>query len=260
LARLGAHICLAARNEERGNDAAAKIRATTGNEQVTFLGADLSSTGGVRKLAATVREQAPALDILINNAGAMFGKRTENEDGIEKTFALNHLAYYSLTLELLPLFEKAPGARIINVASQAHRGATLDFSDLQCKRNYEGWRVYKKSKLANILFTRSLAPRLSGMDITVNALHPGFVATNFGTANAYLPKIVWRGLTSLFAIDVESGAKSSVYLASAPEAARLCGRYINKCAEAIPSPAARDEKAATKLWLASEEMTGLRFP
>ncbi len=259
LARGGARVIIAARDARRGEAAAADIRAATGNGAVEFIAADLSLTAGVRDLAASVRAEAPRLDVLINNAGAMFGKRRENADGIEKTFALNHLAYFALSLELLPALRTAAPARIVNVASQAHKGETLDPADLQMKRKYDGWRAYKRSKLANILFTRSLARRLEGSGVTANALHPGFVATDIGIANAYVPKPLWRLLTTLFAINPEEGAKTSLHAATAAEVKGANGRYFAKCAEATPDAPARDDEMAETLWAKSEEMTGIRL-
>lgn len=259
LAERGASVILAARDSARGEAAVAAIRTATGRDAARFIQADLSTTAGVRGFAATIAAEMPAVNVLINNAGAMFGKRSENADGVEKTFALNHLAYYTLSLELLPLLKAAVPARIVIVASEAHRGIALDSRDFQFKRGYDGWKAYKRSKLANILFTSVLARHLEGTGITVNALHPGFVATDIGSANAYLPAIFWRLLTTLFAIGVEDGARTPVHLASAPEVARTTGRYFIKCAQSLPSPAARDMQMAERLWSASEALTGQAF-
>lgn len=200
LTRRGANVILVGRDPGRGEAAVATIQRTVPGASVAYLAADLSSQQQVRALAAALSERLDRLDILINNAGAMFGKRTLSADGIEMTFALNHLAYFLLSHLLLDLLGRSGAARIVNVASQAHRGVRLDFDNLQGQRHYSAWRAYKCSKLANLMFTYELARRLQGSSVTVNALHPGFVATDIGVRQALLPGWLWQGLT-LFALD-----------------------------------------------------------
>ena len=180
LAEEGARVLLVGRNEPKGQRALATIRARAKGADLAFLRADLSRMSEIRRLAATVAETEPHLDGLVNNAGGIFDKRQETEDGFERTFALNHLNYFLLTNLLLAKLRAAPAGRVVNVASRAHVGGQIAFDDLHLTRGYKGWRAYKQSKLANILFTRALARRLEGSTVTANALHPGFVRTRFG--------------------------------------------------------------------------------
>lgn len=255
LARRGAGVIVVGRDQSRGEAAVATIQRAPRDANATFLAADLSSQQQVRALAATVGRHIERLDILINNAGGMFGQRAFSADGIEMTFALNHLAYFLLSHELLGLLERAGSARIVNVASEAHRGVRLDFDNLEGQRNHSGWRAYKCSKLANLLFTQELSRRLRGTGVTVNALHPGFVATDIGVRQGMLPGWLWKGLT-LFAIEPEEGAKTSVYVACAPELASTSGEYFVKSRPARPSAAALEREAAERLWAVSERLTG----
>jgi NAD(P)-dependent dehydrogenase (short-subunit alcohol dehydrogenase family) len=195
--------------------------------------------------------------VLLNNAGAIFNHRMATDEGFERTFALNHLAYYVLTNLLLDRLKASAPARVVNVASEAHRGATLDFADLQTTRNYSGWLAYKRSKLCNILFTRALARRLAGTGVTANALHPGFVATDFGNNNDGIFRAGLGLAKRVMAIAPAEGAKTSVYLASAPEVADLTGLYFDKCAAREPSVAAQDDRSAAALWRESAELTGI---
>lgn len=256
LAERGASVTIVGRDAARGHSALAAIRAGSGNPTVDFLQADLSDQTAIRSLAEAFTDRHPRLDILVNNAGAMFGTRQESAQGHEMTFALNHLGYFLLTLLLLPALQAAAPARIVVVASEAHRGATLDFDDLQAKRRYHGWQAYKRSKLANILFTHELARRLDWQQVTVNALHPGFVATEIGVRHGFLPGFVWW-LAKRAATDVETGALTSVHLAASPEAEGMHGRYFIKCRPAKSSAAAHDRACALRLWEESARMTGL---
>jgi NAD(P)-dependent dehydrogenase (short-subunit alcohol dehydrogenase family) len=218
--------------------------------------ADLSDQTQVRRLAEDFQGRYPRLDVLINNAGAMFGARQLSADGIEMTFALNHLGYFLLTNLLLPSLRAAAPARIVNVASRAHRGVALNFDDLQHGRRYLGWKAYKRSKLANLLFTYEMVRQLNGAAVTVNALHPGFVATGIGVSNGFIPGVLWK-TASLAAIDTEKGAKTSVYLATAPEVHGITGRYFVKCRPQESSQASYDREAAKRLWEISADLTGL---
>lgn len=256
LAERGAEITIVGRDDRRGHDAAAAIRTAARNDRVQFLKADLSDQVSIRALATAFADRHERLDVLINNAGAMFGKRLESAQGYEMTFALNHLGYFLLTLLLLPVLHAAAPARIVIVASEAHRGVTLDFEDLQAHHRYSPWRAYQRSKLANILFTHELARRLDWQDVTVNALHPGFVATDIGIRQGFLPGFVWW-LAKRTAIDVEEGALTPVYLAASPEAHGIHGRYLSKCRPANASTAAQDRATAARLWEESVRMTGL---
>jgi NAD(P)-dependent dehydrogenase (short-subunit alcohol dehydrogenase family) len=254
LARMGARTLLVARDRARGESAAAEIRESCGGRVAEVLVADLSSQSEVRRLAREVRERVPRLDLLVNNAGAIFAEREVSADGLEMTFALNHLGYFLLTLELLPLLERAPGARIVNVASTAHERGTIDFGDLQGERAYGMWKAYQQSKLANVLFTRELARRLGGRGVTANALHPGVFASGFGrNGRGFFSRLVMLGAP--FLSSPEKGARTTLHVATSPELGGVTGRYFSDCREKIPSKAARDDQAALRLWQVSEELT-----
>jgi retinol dehydrogenase 12 len=258
LARRGARVIIVGRSLEKTETTAGQIRAQFAMTGVEALVADLSSQAEVRRLAEQVQARCDRLDVLINNAGAMFLKRVESVDGIEMTLALNHLSYFLLTNLLLPLIKASTPSRIVNVASDAHKGASLHFDDPQAQRKYSGWRAYKQSKLANILFTNELARRLDGTRVTVNSLHPGFVRTNF----LHAVEGRWRGrliraIADRIAISPEQGARTSIYLASSPDVAGVTGRYFVKEKPVTSSAQSRDPAAAQRLWRMSEEMTGL---
>ena len=256
LARLGAAIIIVGRDRKRGETAAAELSEVAGADAVTFVPADLSIQSEIRRLGTIVGERYGRLDVLLNNAGAMFGKRTLSKDGIEMTFALNHLGYVLMCETMMPWLRAAGHARIVNVASEAHRGVSLPFDNLQGERGYNAWRAYKRSKLANLLFTYELARRLEGGAITVNALHPGFVATEIGVRNRFLPNLVWR-LVSLAAITPEEGARTSVYLASSTEVADAHGQYFVKCVPTDSSRQSRDRTAAERLWKISTALCAI---
>jgi NAD(P)-dependent dehydrogenase (short-subunit alcohol dehydrogenase family) len=255
LAARGARTLIVARDRARGEETAAGIRAETGNPRVEALVADLSSRAEVRRLAGEVRSRLPRLEILVNNAGAIFDGRRVSPDGVEMTFALNHLGYFHLTLELLPLLATAGAARVVNVSSSAHQRGRMDWDDLQGEREYSMWKAYCQSKLANVLFTRELARRLAGTRVVTNALHPGAIATGFGKNSPGL----FRALVILgapFLKTAETGARTTVHVATAPELASVSGRYFQDCRERQPARAARDDGDAARLWRISEEMTG----
>jgi NAD(P)-dependent dehydrogenase (short-subunit alcohol dehydrogenase family) len=255
LARMGADVVAVGRDQARADATAGRIRAATGRT-VDMLLADLSSQAEVRRLAETVRSRYDRLDVLVNNAGAVFMERRLSPDGIELTWALNHLSYFLLTNLLLDLLRASAPARMVNVSSEAHRGGQINFADPEGKAGFSGWAAYSQSKLANILFTVELARRLEGSGVTANALHPGFVATGFGKNNGGL----WSGLMSLaqlMAIKPDAGARTTVYLASSPEVARVSGKYFDKAKAVTPSAAAQSAADAARLWELSEQMVGL---
>jgi NAD(P)-dependent dehydrogenase (short-subunit alcohol dehydrogenase family) len=256
LAQQGATVIVVGHNAERGTAAVNRIKQETGSSAVEWVLADLSVQAEVRRLARDVQNRSPRLDVLVNNAGALFTRRTLSVDGIEMTLALNHLAYFLLTSLLLDALQSSTPARIVNVASAAHRRACIDFADLQGERRYGAWRAYSQSKLANILFTYELARRLEGTGVTVNALHPGLVATNFGRNNRGVGALLWRAL-QVAAIDQEQGAKTIIYLASSPEMEGITGKYFVRKRAVSSSRASRDLTAARRLWLVSAELTGL---
>jgi retinol dehydrogenase 12 len=255
LAKAHAQVLVHGRDPAKVERVAAELRAQSGNPQVDGLVADLSSLRAVRELAQAVKQRYGSLNVLINNAGAVNLRRELTADGYERTFATNHLAPFLLTQLLLPELMKGAPARIINVSSDAHRNGQLDFDDLMGQRRYNPWIQYGRSKACNIYFTRELALRLEGKPIAVNALHPGFVASDFLSKGGK-----WRVLKPiayLFAIDEAEGAKTSVWLASAPEVEGVSGKYFYRCRETRPRRFALDDAAAKRLWEESERLTGL---
>ncbi len=256
LASQGATLVLVGRDPGKGEAALAQLRRGAPDLKARIHYADLSRLAEMRGLAGDLLATEPRIDVLVNNAGAMFQKREVTEDGLERTFALNHMAYFVLTNLLRDRLVASSPARIVSVASDAHRGVALDFSDLQSERRYSGFSVYRHSKLANILFTRELARRLEGTGVTANCLHPGFVASRFGDNNPGLFHL-GIGIAKLFAITPEQGAKTIVHLASSPEVAMTSGGYFAKSQPATPSPAAQDDKAAQQLWEESARIAGL---
>jgi len=256
LAQAGAEVVVVGRNREKSEATVDRIKQQTGNPAVEYMLADLSSQTAIRQLAETFKRQHERLDVLVNNAGAFFLWRHESVDGIEMTFALNHLGYFQLTNLLLDTLKASVPARVINVSSGSHRGETIDFNRLQGKHMYSGFRAYGESKLANILFTYELARRLEGTGITVNAIHPGFVATNIGTNNGWIVRAI-RPLMDLFAISVEEGADSIIYLAISKEVEDITGKYFIKRKAVSSSSISYDESIARRLWQVSMELIGL---
>ena len=243
LARNGATVAIVGRSPKKSADIVDRIKSQTGNTKVDYLLSDLSSFNEIRRLAKEFKTRFARLDILINNAGGLFMKRQTTVDGIEMTFALNHLAYFLLTNLLLDMLKANAPARIVNVSSMAHQGARLDFGNLLVP----GWDGYKRSKLANLLFTYELARRLEGTGITANALHPGLVASNFGMNNPGLFRLL-KPLMNLFSITNEQGAQTSIYLASSSEIDGVSGKYFVKCRPVPSSEASYDKASATRLW------------
>jgi NAD(P)-dependent dehydrogenase (short-subunit alcohol dehydrogenase family) len=231
-------------------------QARTGNPDVECLRADPSAQRQVRELARPFRERHLRLDVLVNNAGGLWLRRERTEDGRERTFAVNHLAYFLLTHLLLDRLQESAPALVVNVASAAHRQAGLDFGDLLGERGYDGWRAYCRSKLCNLLFTYELAQRLAGGGVTANALHPGWVATAFAGHNGRRGRL-WQLAARLFAVSPERGARTIVSLATAPEQAGVTGRYFAREQAAASSPASSDEAAARRLWQVSAELAHL---
>ena len=260
LARDGARVVLVGRNQAKGEMRAAALRAETGNDAVGFERADLAAQGDIRALAGRLAAKLPRLDVLVNNVGAWFHRRIEGPDGIEMTWALNHLGQFLLTGLVLDLLGAVEAGRIVNVASRAHLGPQVSFDDPEGRSRYAGWRAYQQSKLANLLFTYRLAERLDGGRVTANCLHPGFVASRFGHNNTGLPRLVAVVTQRLFAISEEKGAVTSHYLAADEAVAGVSGRYFVKCRPVESSPASRDREAQALLWRMSEKMTGFRYP
>jgi NAD(P)-dependent dehydrogenase (short-subunit alcohol dehydrogenase family) len=257
LARLGARIVMVARDRSRGDAAMARLRDVTTGASHSIHYADLSRIAEVKRAAAEIAAAEPRIDVLINNAGAMFSQRQLTEDGLELTFATNHMSYFVMTHGLRERL-LASDARVINTSSAAHRNARLDFNDLQIANGFSGFSAYSRSKLCNILFTRELARRFARLNpnVTANSLHPGFVATRFGDQSGGRLSSVFRFL-KLFAISPEKGAKTIVYLASSDEVSTISGRYFYKCRPETPTPAAQDDEAARRLWQETARLTGI---
>ena len=255
LAQLGATVLIVGRNAMKTATAVARIIEETDNGAVRYLLADLSSLGDVRRLAAQVKEGIPRLDVLVNNAGAIFLSHRRSVDGIEMTFALNHLGHFLLTTLLLDLLRDSAPARIVNVSSRAHFSAgNFRLEDLPRPGSNGGYRAYGRSKLCNILFTYELARRLEGSGVTVNALHPGLVRTNIARNNGLLGRVV-NFFIGARGVDAVKGAKTLNYLASSPEVEGLTGKYFVDC-RAVPSSAlSYDDGLASDLWELSERLT-----
>ncbi|MCL6509407.1 MAG: SDR family oxidoreductase [Anaerolineae bacterium] len=257
LAEMGAKVIVVSRNPHKCDEVVAAIRQQTGNAAVEAMPADLSSLREIRALARRFLDAYPRLDVLLNNAGAIFTARQVSADGIEMTWALNHLGYFLLTHLLMDALAAAPAARVINVSSDAHLMGVIHFDDVQFeRRRYSGFGAYSQSKLANVMHAYALARRLEGTSITVNALHPGAVATDFGKNNSGAWGKVFK-LFGRFTIGPEEGAKTSVYLASSPEVAGVSGKYFYRCRAKPSSRASYDVQAQEKLWRLSAEMVGL---
>ena len=257
LARQGARVVITSRDAAKGEAALQDIRRDSGSEAVGVLPLDLADQRSIRAFADQLLATTDRLDVLVNNAGVVMAQRTETVDGFETTFGVNHLGTFLLTDLLLDRIKASAPARIVNVSSHAHKQARtgLDFDDLQSERRYKPFDVYAKTKLANIYFTNVLAERLEGTGVTVNALHPGFVASRFGRDGdggklAEIAMVLGRPL----AISPEKGARTSVWAASAPELAETTGSYFYKCAPATTTRAAQDADAARRLWDVSEQL------
>lgn len=254
LSRRGAQVHITARVYDEGVRVARAIEAESGRP-VGVFGLDLASFESIRRCAAEIGERCQALHVLINNAGAVHTERRETREGFEMSLGVNHLGHFLLTQLLLAQLRASAPARIINVASAAHRRARggLDFDDIQSRRSYNGWLAYCRSKLANIYFTRCLARRLEGTGVTVNALHPGVVSTRFG-ADGDTRGLLQLGIRLIrpLALSAEAGAKTTLYCASESSLRDTSGAYFEKCRETPASATARDPLAADRLWSLSE--------
>jgi len=257
LAALGARVGITGRDQVRAEAAAAGIRATPGSPAVDVFAADMSVQAGVRRLAAQVLDTYPRLDVLVNNVGGFWAHRHVTGDGLEYTFALNHLAPFLLTSLLLDRLTASAPARIVTVSSGAHARGRVDFDDLQGERNYSGQRAYSQSKLANVMFTYELARRLEGTGVTATVLHPGVVRTSFGAEDQAAYLAVMIRVARLFMKTPAQGAGTPVYLASSPEVEGITGRYFAHCKPQASSRAADDTAAAARLWQASADLAGM---
>jgi NAD(P)-dependent dehydrogenase (short-subunit alcohol dehydrogenase family) len=260
LARMGATVVLTSRNALKGQQAVEDIRATTDSERVELISLDLASLASVRTAAETFKKRHDRLDVLVNNAGLILGERTETKDGFEATFGVNHLGHFLLTTLLRGELEAAAPARIVNVSSELHRKAKgVGFDDLHAKRGYSAMDAYARSKLANVLFTAELAERLAADKVTAHALHPGVVRTKFGRDGDLrgIMGFAFR-LAGPFLTTPEKGARTSVHVASSPDVSGT-GHYFKDSKVCEPSAAAKDHKAAKRLWQVSEEAVGAHW-
>jgi len=257
LAAMGARMVLVARDKSRGEAELVRLRASTPGINHSIHYADLSQLAEVKRVAAEIAAAEPRIDVLINNAGALFGSRHVTSDGLELTFATNHMSYFVLTHGLRERLRDSAPARVVNVSSDAHKGQKLNFDDLQ-STSYSGFNVYGRSKLCNILFTRELARRWEGTGVTANSLHPGFVSTRFGDQSGGLLSLGVRA-AKIFAISPEKGAETIIYLASSAEVGNATGLYYYKCKPATPTMEAQDNTTAQRLWQDSEKIAGISY-
>lgn len=260
LAKLGATVVLVARSQAKGLAVRDAIRAESGNEQVEVLFADLSSQASTRELAAAFQERHAQLHVLMNNAGGIFFKRETSVDGLELTFALDHLAYFLLTTLLLDTLKASAPARVISVSSGAEAAGRLNFDDLQSTRRYSAFPVYAQAKLANMLFTYELARRLEGSGVTANAITPGPVATNFGGSGRSWLNRLFPLIFRVIGKPPEQAAETAIMLASAPALATVSGKAFYDGRELQTSARSRDVAAQARLWAVSEELTRAAAP
>jgi retinol dehydrogenase-14 len=256
LARMGAHIAVSGRDRERTESAAREIREAGGGQVDTFV-ADLSSQSEVRRLAHEVLQRLPRIDVLVNNVGGYWNTRHVTADGLEHTFALNHLAPFLLTNLLLERLKQSAPARVVTVSSHAQAMGRIDFDDLQGERSYSGARAYNQSKLANVLFTYELARRLESTSVTANALHPGVVRTSFGAEDPAVVQRLFIPFLVHFMKTPAQGAATSIHLASAPDVEHVTGRFFATSKPKSSSKSSYDEAAAARLWQVSADLVGL---
>lgn len=256
LAQQGARIVLIARDRGRGEQTLKRLEEIAPGRNHVAHYANLSRLAEMKRVSETIAGSESRIDVLINNAGALFNTRQLTGEALEMTFATNHIAYFVVTYLLLERLKATPGARIVSTASDAHKRGKMDFNDLQMEKSYSGWAMYGRSKLMNILFTRELARRLEGTGVTANCLHPGFVATRFGDASggfgAFMVKTAKK-----FALTPEDGAKTIIYLASSPEVNGVTGKYFHKCQQELPSAEAQNDADARRLWDVSVQLSGV---
>jgi retinol dehydrogenase 12 len=255
LAKQGANIYIVSRDKEKAEEAVKEIIAASGNKNVKYFLAELSSQKSIRQLVEEIKKEMNVVDVLINNAGCAFINFELSDDGLEKTIATNHFAYFLLTNLLLDLIKKSDYARIVNVSSDSHYNGKINLDSFTHKKGYFVRSAYEQSKLANVLFTNELADRLKNTHVTANSLHPGFVKTKIGNKNAaWYSSLAWSVMTALGAINVEDGAKTSVYLASSPEVKNVTGAYFDKCKPKEIAKRAKDISMQKELWKRSEEL------
>jgi NAD(P)-dependent dehydrogenase (short-subunit alcohol dehydrogenase family) len=255
LAKLGAHVVMVCRDPRRGEAAQSEIKQQTAGSRVDLMICDFSSQNSIRQFANAFMERYPRLDVLVNNAGVVLRQRSMTEDGLESTFAINHLGYFLVTMLLLDVLRITAPSRIVNVSSAAHKFGKPEITAWPTGRDYSAFGAYANSKLANVLFTYELARRLEGTGVTANCLHPGGVGTNLFRG---LPRFL-QALIKLVTISPERGARTSIYLASSPDVEGVTGKYFARRKQETSSAASYDEDAARALWDLSAELTGLNY-
>lgn len=254
LARMGATVVMVCRNQAKGEAAQAEIKTATGNNEVDLILADLSSLAEVRRVAEEFKQKYTQLHVLIHNAGGANSTRKLTSDGFEATFAANYLAPFLLTEQLLDVLKASAPARVVNVSSMAHMSGKIDFADLQGEKKYSTWKAYSQAKLALILFTYELARQLQGTNVTINALHPGVIASNFDQGLGGFTRFGWK-LIAPFISSVEQGAQTTLYLATSPEVEGVSGKYFASKKERKSSPLSYNEIVRQRLWQESEKLT-----
>ena len=258
LAAKGAQLILVSRSEDKLKQAIDQISGKTGNKNISFYLADFASQKSIRSLADQIKRDYQKIDVLLNNAGGVFPEFKLNPDGLEMTIGTNHFAYFLLTNLLLDLVKKSDYARIVNVASESHYKGKIDFESFTKEKGYFIMKAYEQSKLANVLFTAALADKLKDTQVTVNCLHPGFVKTDIGNKDTqWFVKVFWTLASRLAGISVESGAQTSVYLASSTEVKGITGKYFEKCKEKEPATLAKDKELQKEVWRVSEQLCPL---
>lgn len=255
LARAGGRVGIVGRDTGRTDEAASRIRDAVPGAVIDVFLADLSSQAEIRRLSAEVRTLYPRLDVLVNNAGAIFDARHVTVDGLERTWALDHLAYVQLTLDLLDLMKASAPARIVNVASRAHTRGLIDLEDLDGARRYGTWKAYSQAKLGNVLFTAALSRRLAGTGVTVNSLHPGVIASGFAGGTGGWFGVGWS-LIRPFLSNPADGAATSLHLATSPEVAGVSGLYFSKRRPVPTSSLGQDEALQERVWALSLRQLG----
>lgn len=259
LAKLGAHVVMVCRNEKRGKKALQEIVELTGNKKVELMLCDFSSQNSISVFVENFKKKYDKIDVLLNNHGAAFLKKTVTENGYESTFAVNHLGYFSLTLQLLDMVKASDYSRIVNVASSSnYKVKKLEIEDYNWeRRKYRLLTAYAESKIYNIMFTFLLAEKLKDTEITVNCLHPGYIRTGIGINNVLLKPL--NPLVKIKARPLKEGAETSVYLASSPEVENITGKYYHIMQEKEPNKLALDKKKQNELWDLSLKLSGLTY-
>ena len=254
LANLGYNLGLVGRNKEKGRLITQEIAKITGNKSIKYFNADLSVIKNTKYVADNIKNEFKSIDVLVNNVGAYFSNYKKTEEGLEKTFALNHLSYFALTHLLLDVLEAERSGRVINVSSSAHFSAKLDITDFQMEKKYKGWTAYCNSKLMNILFTYEADKKFKDKNVSFNCLHPGFVNTSFGDDNKGFGKNILSIGKKLIAINVKKGASTNVYLASSNKLSKVSGKYFYKSNRTKSSKTSYLDSHQKRLWSYSKKI------